>query len=38
MSLLDAPAAPHYFSPDHVAFRAALRDWVSREIAPHATA
>jgi len=38
MSLLDAPAAPHYFSPEHVAFRAALRDWVSREISPHATA
>jgi len=38
MSLLDAPAAPHHFSPEHVAFRAALRDWVSREISPHATA
>jgi len=38
MSLLDAPAAPHHFSPEHVAFRASLRDWVSREIAPHVNA
>ena len=38
MSLLDAPPAPHYFSPDHVQFRAALRDWVAREITPHANA
>ena len=38
MSLLDAPPAPHYFTPDHAQFRAALRDWVSREIAPNANA
>ena len=38
MSLLDAPPAPHYFSPEHQQFRAALRDWVSKEIAPHANA
>ena len=38
MSLLDAPPAPHYFSPEHVQFRDGLRDWVSREIAPYATA
>ena len=35
MSLLDAPAAPHYFTPEHVQFRASLRDWVAREITPH---
>lgn len=38
MSLLDAPPTPHYFSPEHVQFRDMLRDWVSREIAPHASA
>ena len=38
MSLLDAPPAPHYFSPEHVQFRDMLRDWVTREITPHATA
>jgi len=38
MSLLDAPPAPHYFSPEHVQFRDLLRDWVSREITPHANA
>lgn len=37
MSLLDAPPAPHYFSPAHVQFRDGLRDWVAREIAPFAT-
>ena len=35
MSLLDAPASPHYFSPEHVQFRDMLRGWVSREITPH---
>ena len=38
MSLLDAPAAPHYFTPEHVQFRASLRDWVAREITPHVNA
>ena len=38
MSLLDAPAVPHYFTPEHVQFRASLRDWVSREITPHVNA
>ncbi len=38
MSLLDAPAAPHYFTPEHVAFRDGVRAWVAREISPHATA
>ncbi len=36
MSLLDAPPQPHYFTPEHVQFRDTVRDWVSREIAPHA--
>ena len=36
MSLLDAPPAPHYFSPEHQQFRDALRDWVAREITPFA--
>lgn len=34
MSLLDTPPAPHYFKPEHEQFRAMLRDWVAREIAP----
>ncbi len=38
MSLLDAPAAPHFFTPEHLQFRAALRTWVAAEITPHATA
>ena len=38
MRLLDAPPAPHHFTPEHVQFRAALRAWVAVEITPHATA
>ena len=38
MSLLDAPPAPHYFTPEHAQFRATLRDWVAREITPHVNA
>jgi len=38
MSLLNAPPAPHYFTDAHVQFRDSLRDWVAREITPHATA
>ena len=38
MRLLDAPPAPHHFTPEHVQFRAALRAWVAAEITPHATA
>ena len=34
MSLTEAPAAPHYFTPEHGQFRAMLRDWVAREISP----
>ena len=34
MSLTEAPAAPHYFTPEHEQFRAMLRDWVVREISP----
>ncbi len=32
--MLDTPALDHYFSPDHEAFRATVRDFVSREITP----
>jgi len=32
----DAPIAPHYFTPEHEAFRASLRDFVAREITPFA--
>ena len=35
MSLLDAPPAPHYFTPEHEQFRASLRAWVAAEITPH---
>ena len=38
MSLLDAPPAPHHFTPEHVQFRAALCGRVAREIAPQADA
>lgn len=33
--MFDLPSAPHYFSPEHDAFREALRDFVAREITPH---
>ena len=36
MSLFDAPPQPHYFTSEHVQFRDTVRDWVAREIAPHA--
>ena len=36
--MFDSPSAPHYFTPDHDAFRDALRDFVSREITPYAAA
>ena len=36
LSLPGAPPAPHYFSPEHLQFRAALRNWVAHEISPHA--
>jgi len=35
-TIFDVPSAPHYFSPEHEAFRASLRDFVAREIAPYA--
>jgi acyl-CoA dehydrogenase len=34
----DLPPAPHHFTPEHEAFRATLREWVAREITPHASA
>jgi len=30
--MLDSPPLPHYFSPDHEQFRAALRSFVASEI------
>ncbi len=38
MGFLDAPPLPFYFSADHEQFRASVRDFVAREIAPHVTA
>jgi len=32
--MMDTRPLPHYFSPDHEAYRAGLRDFVDREIAP----
>ena len=32
--MLDSPPLPHYFSPDHEQFRAALRSFVASEITP----
>ena len=34
--MFDYPPAPHYFSSDHEAFRASIRDFVAREITPFA--
>lgn len=34
--MLDLPAAPHYFTPEHEAFRRTVRAFVDREIAPFA--
>ncbi len=36
--MFDLPARPEYFSPDHEAFRQTVRDFVAREITPHASA
>jgi acyl-CoA dehydrogenase len=36
MPLFDLPAAPHHFSPEHEAFRATVRAFAEREIAPFA--
>lgn len=32
---MELPPQPHYFDPGHEAFRASLRAFVEREIAPH---
>jgi acyl-CoA dehydrogenase len=34
MSLPELPPLPHYFTPEHEAFRASLRNFVAREITP----
>jgi len=36
MPLFDLPVASHYFTPEHEAFRATVRAFAEREIAPHA--
>lgn len=33
--MFELPPITQYFSPDHEAFRAALREFISREISPH---
>jgi acyl-CoA dehydrogenase len=38
MPLPEATPAPHYFTPAHQQFRDGLREWVSKEITPHASA
>jgi len=38
MDFLDAPALPFYFTPEHEQFRATLRGFIAREIAPHVNA
>ena len=35
-AMFDAPPLAHYFSADHEAFRRSMRDFVGRELAPHA--
>jgi acyl-CoA dehydrogenase len=34
--IFDQPPAPHHFTPEHEAFRASVRQFVAREITPHA--
>jgi acyl-CoA dehydrogenase len=36
--MLEMPALPHCFTPEHEAFRATLSDFVAREITPHVAA
>ena len=36
--LFDLPPAPHHFTPEHEAFRATVRQFAEREIAPFAAA
>lgn len=36
--MFELPPRPEYFSPEHEAFRQGVRDFVTREIAPHASA
>jgi len=35
MDLIELPPPPHYFTPEHEAFRHALRTFVNNEIVPH---
>ena len=36
--IFSLPPVPHHFSPEHEAFRASVRQFVAREITPHAAA
>ena len=36
--MFELPPRPEYFTPEHEAFRQGVRDFVTREIAPHASA
>jgi acyl-CoA dehydrogenase len=36
--IFELPPAPHHFTPEHEAFRTSVRDFVRREIEPHAAA
>ena len=36
--IFELPPAPHHFTPEHEAFRASVREFVRREIEPHAAA
>ncbi|RYF83008.1 MAG: acyl-CoA dehydrogenase, partial [Comamonadaceae bacterium] len=36
--MIDIQPLPHYFSPEHEEFRAAVRDFAAREITPHVSA
>ena len=33
--MFESNAAPHYFTPEHQAFRMALRQFVAKAITPH---
>ena len=36
--IFELPPAPHHFTPEHEAFRTSVREFVRREIEPHAAA
>ena len=38
MSLIEPPPAAHCFTPEHAAFRRAVRNWMTRDITPNVAA